>query len=205
MNANPSPFRNAAERRADREAKRDAVLLAAVRMFNERGFHATSLDDVAASLGVSKPTIYHYLGNKEQVLLSCLGRALDELWTSALAAREARGNGAERLKSFLASYAEFNMTDFGRCLVITRENELSEDGARQFRADKRRIHEMMRDMIEDGRNDGSIACDDANLLAFTIAGALNWPALWFRPDADHAASDLARSMIAMLAAGMDPR
>src|SRR2546422_9897159 len=54
------PFRTPAERVAQREQKREAVLRAAVRMFNSQGFHATSLDDVAASLGVSKPTIYHY-------------------------------------------------------------------------------------------------------------------------------------------------
>jgi hypothetical protein len=41
-----SPFRNQDERKADREEKREAVLRAAVRMFNAQGFHATSLDDV---------------------------------------------------------------------------------------------------------------------------------------------------------------
>ncbi|KAJ8135823.1 hypothetical protein OY671_010964 [Metschnikowia pulcherrima] len=62
-----SPFQTPEQRQADRAAKRDAVSRAAVRMFNEKGFHQTSLDDVAARLGISKPTIYHYLGNKDQV------------------------------------------------------------------------------------------------------------------------------------------
>ncbi|WP_286186586.1 TetR/AcrR family transcriptional regulator, partial [Acidovorax cavernicola] len=44
-----------------REAKRQAVLSAAAQLFNERGFHATSLDDIAARLGVSKPTLYYYV------------------------------------------------------------------------------------------------------------------------------------------------
>ena len=57
----PSPFRSATERQAEREQKREAVLRAAVRMFNAQGFHATSLDDVAASLGVSKPTISRFM------------------------------------------------------------------------------------------------------------------------------------------------
>ena len=74
-----SPFRNAQQRELDRASKREAVLLAAVRMFNERGFHATSLDDVAASLGVSKPLIYHYLGAKDQVLFECMRIGLEQL------------------------------------------------------------------------------------------------------------------------------
>ena len=82
-----SPFRTATERLAERESKREAVLRAAVRMFNARGFHATSLDDVAASLGVSKPTIYHYLGAKDQVLFECVTRGIEQLRAAVDAAQ----------------------------------------------------------------------------------------------------------------------
>ena len=78
-----SPFRTRVEKAQERAQKRDAVLTAAVRMFNARGYHATSLDDVAASLGISKPTIYHYLGNKEQVLIECVTRGLEPLRRAA--------------------------------------------------------------------------------------------------------------------------
>src|SRR3546814_20811040 len=60
-----SPFRTVREREVERAEKRQAVLVAAVRMFNERGFHAPSLNDVAARLGGTKPVICHYLGHKE--------------------------------------------------------------------------------------------------------------------------------------------
>lgn len=205
MNENPSPFRTAEQREADRESKRLAVLTAAARMFNERGFHATSLDDVAASLSISKPTIYHYLGNKEQVLLGCLKIGLTELLEAAEAARQAPGNSADRLKNFLAHYAEFNLRDFGRCVILTSESDMSAQNAALFRADKRRIHDMIRAMIEDGQRDGSIECEDANLLALTLAGALNWPARWFDPALGRDASELVRRMIDILASGFLPR
>ena len=69
-------------------------------MFNERGFHATSLDEVAASLGVTKPVIYHYLGNKDQVLLECVTIGLTQLLEAAEAA------GAVRGEIVLASFPE---------------------------------------------------------------------------------------------------
>lgn len=205
LSDNASPFRSREQKRADREAKRQAVLLAAVRMFNERGYHATSLDDVAASLGISKPTIYHYLGNKEQVLLTCLGTGLDRLADAAVEAREMAGNGAERLRAFMTRYAEFNMRDFGRCVILTQETDLSVDGARQFRADKRKIHEMIRDMIVEGQADGSIAQVDPTLLAFTMAGAINWTAHWFRSRKPGDEGEVASRMVAMLWAGLEPR
>src|SRR3546814_12889286 len=55
-----SPFASKAQRDQTRNAKKEAVLRAAVDLFNERGFHATSLDDIASRLGITKPAHYHY-------------------------------------------------------------------------------------------------------------------------------------------------
>src|ERR1700759_4074990 len=123
-----SPFRTAKQREAERVAKREAVLNAAVEVFNERGFSATSLDDVAARLGVTKPVIYHYLGSKEQVLLECLGRGIEELEAVAARARADHRGGADRLRAFLIGYAEVTMQPFGRCVVLTSDHELSAEG-----------------------------------------------------------------------------
>src|SRR3546814_4776471 len=90
-------------------------------MFNARGFHATSLDDLAASLGISKPTIYHYLGNKDQVLLECLTRGLMQLRAAAEEAQTLPGTGLDRLRAFLRSYADVNMLDFGHSVIRTGE------------------------------------------------------------------------------------
>ena len=74
-----SPWRNDRERQQPRSAKRDAVLSAAARLFTHRGFQGTSLDDIAQSLGVTKPTLYHYVANKEEILFECVRRGLGAL------------------------------------------------------------------------------------------------------------------------------
>lgn len=200
-----SPFPDRAQQRAARAAKREALLLAAVRMFNERGFHATSLDEVAASLGVSKPTIYHHLGNKDQVLLECVTIGLERLREAAAIASARPGRGLDRLRDFLVRYAQINMDDFGRCVIRTGDEALSPESAARFRALKREIDTAMRDLIDAAIADGSIAPADTRLLAFTLAGALNWPARWFRRDGALAASQVAEGMVDMLIAGLSPR
>lgn len=200
-----SPFRNVDERKADREQKRDAVLRAAVRMFNAQGFHATSLDDVAASLGVSKPTIYHYLGNKDQVLFECVTRGIDQLREAADAVREAPGTGLDRLRAFLRRYAEITMDDFGRCVIRTSEEALSAESATRFRALKREIDEAMRGLIAEGVADGSVVAADVRLTAFTMAGALSWSGRWFRADGASSAEEVAVQMVDILTAGLAPR
>lgn len=198
----PSPFRSSAQREDDRAQKREALLLAAVRMFNARGFHATSLDEVAASLGVSKPTIYHYLGNKDQVLFECVSRGIEELRAAADAARLVPGVGRDRLRAFLLRYGQINMSDYGRCVIRTGEESLSPESAARFRGLKREIDTAMRELIGEAMADGSIRRRDVKLVAFTLAGALNWPARWFRNDGVQSSEDVARAMVDLLLEGV---
>lgn len=200
-----SPFRSKSEREQDRADKREAVLLAAVRMFNARGYHAASLDDVAASLGISKPTIYHYLGNKEQVLVECVNRGLSMLREAADAAAGAPGSGHDRLRAFLLRYACINMDDFGRCVIRTNEEVLSMDSATRFRARKREIDEAVRGMIAEGIADGSIAPVDVRFASFALAGALNWPARWHDPEGPLKPDEIAEKLVDIALSGLTPR
>jgi len=205
LDPNPSPFPSVDEKRLAREAKRAAVLRAAVQMFNERGFHQTSLDDVAARLGISKPTIYHYLGNKDQVLLECVSIGLGQLIEAAEQSRQHAGSGADRLIAFLVRLAEVNMDDFGRCVIRTGDEALVPESRARFRALKRQIDTDLRGLITAAVADGSIAACDVKLMAFTLAGALNWPARWHDQSGALAPEAIAREMVAVLAQGFLPR
>ncbi len=200
-----SPFRSAQGRSEDRAIKRQALLTAAVRLFNERGFHATSLDEVATSVGVTKPLVYHYLGNKDQVLLECVSFGLAQLREVAEAARAVPGRGIDRLKAFLRRYAEVVMGDFGRCVIRTSDEMLTADSRARFRAAKREMDAAMREMLEAAVADGSVRIADVRLTAFTIAGALNWSARWHNDDAGQSRAETARDMVDILCAGLEPR
>lgn len=200
-----SPFLATDDRRHLRARKREAILTAAARMFNERGYHATSLDDVAARLGVSKPLVYHYLGNKEQVLLQCMQRGLADLQAAFDVGHRVEGSGLDRLRSYLVGYAEVNMTDFGRCVIRTGDEVLSPENRALFRADKRKIDGHIRQLIAEAVADGSASVEDVRFAAFALAGALNWPARWHRQDGERSTRDVAESLVAVLVEGLRPR
>lgn len=197
-----SPFRTAEQRQSDREAKRHALMLAAARMFNARGFHATSLDDVAASVGVTKPTIYHYLGNKEQVLIECMSVGLEQLKQEAEQARTQPGTALDRLRAFLLRYAEVNMSDFGICVIRTGDELLSPEGLEKLRSLKRPIDSAMRTFIAEGIEDGSIAPCDIKMTAFTLAGAVNWVSRWYDDAGPSSASQIAAKVVTVLESGL---
>ncbi len=200
-----SPFRTARQREAEKVTKRDALLLAAVKMFNLRGFTATSLDDVAISLGVTKPVIYYHLGNKDQVLLECLRRGLDQIQQAVQAASDSNGTTLERLRAFLVCYGMLIVSDFGTCVVRTDETALSAESAQTFRELKRGIDVRLRELIAVGIADGSVAPTDVRLAAFTLAGAINWTATWFDESGPMSADAMMAEMVGILLRGLRPR
>jgi AcrR family transcriptional regulator len=197
------PFRSNRDREDERRQKREALLEAAVRMFNARGFHATSLDDVAASVGVTKPVIYHHLGNKDQVLFECIRMGLQELRVVAKQAGAEPGSGLDRLKSYLRRYGEVVMGEFGKCVIRTGDEVLCPDTSRKVRALKAQVDSALRSLIEAAIADRSARAVDVRLAAFSFAGALNWTARWFQRDGQLATGEVARGIVDMLCGGIE--
>jgi AcrR family transcriptional regulator len=197
-----SPWPTPEERAREREQKREAVLSTAVRLFNTKGFHATSLDDVALALNVTKPTIYHYFANKDEVLFECVRRGLESIRESATTAAARGGTGRERLRTMLLDYAMVMTKDYGICVSRTQDTQLAPDSRARFRALKREIDTIIRNVIEEGVADGSIITADPRLATFTVTGALNWIAHWYDPKRKMSARAISEGTVAMLLAGL---
>lgn len=200
-----SPWRSKSERQRDRAVKRDAVLHAAVQSFNRNGFHNTSLDEVAASLNVTKPTIYHYFANKDEILFECVRLGLDGIRVAAETVEKNGGSGLDRLKALMRRYAIIMTQDFGICVTRTADHELSPGAKAEFRALKREIDKTVRRVTADGMRDGSIAPGDPKIVTFTLTGALNWIARWYDPEGPLSPDDIADGCLAVLLNGLMPR
>lgn len=188
-----------------REEKRQAVLLAAVRLFNAKGFHSTSLDDVAEALQVTKPTIYHYFKSKDDVLFECCQVGLRDMTAAFGAAMAQGGNGAVRLRALMVSYGLLMTRDFGMCITRTADSELSPSSLVRFRALKRDVDQFLRRAIREAMADGSIATADVHLTAFTISGAINWIGRWYAPEGPLSAQEIAEGIADRLMTGLAPR
>jgi AcrR family transcriptional regulator len=200
-----SPWRSKSERERNRAVKREAVLHAAVQSFNRNGFHNTSLDDVAASLNVTKPTIYHYFANKDEILFECVRLGLEGIRIAAETVERNGGSGMDRLKALMRRYAIIMTQDFGMCVTRTADHELSAGAKAQFRALKREIDHTVRRVIADGMRDGSIAPGDPKMVTFALTGALNWIARWYDPEGPLSPDEIADGCLAVLLHGLAPR
>lgn len=206
LSGRESPWPLPEERARERELKRDAVVMAAARLFSRAGFHATSLDDVANTLGVTKPTIYHYFASKDEILFECTRRGLTAIAAAGAEANIAGGaNGLERLEAMMRGYARVMTQDVGRVCTLTSEFDLSEQSKREFRRIKREVDRVVRDLVIEGMKDGSIAKADPKLVTFTLTGALNWIARWFDDAGPQSVDEVAEACVATLIHGLAPR
>src|ERR1700761_4568655 len=119
----PSPWRASRERQHDREVKREAVIRAAAHAFNHKGYHNTSLDDIAAALEVTKPTVYYYVTNKEQLLFECFVAGVEQIRAGFREARDMDIPARERLHTVLRLYAKVMASEFGWCMVRVEDQD----------------------------------------------------------------------------------
>lgn len=181
------------------------MLDAAVRLFNEKGFQSTSLDDVAGALQVTKPTIYHYFASKDEILFECVRLGLEHIRRAVESASTGSSSGLERLKTLIHEYALVKTRNFGICVSRTTDDQLSSASRLHFRALKREINQLLQNVIVASVADGSVRPVDPRLTAFAVAGALNWIAHWYRPDGGMAPEAIADGMVEMLVSGLAPR
>lgn len=197
-----SPWAQAPSRAAQHQAKRDAVLHVAAQMFNERGFHATSLDDIAARLNVTKPTLYYYVKNKDAILLACVKKGLDMTLEGIDASRAAGGNTIDQLRACMRTYAEVVTQPFGMCLIRVGDEEVPEPSRTELRRLKSEIDHAFRRLVEQGVQEGVLAPCDPKMAAFVIAGGLSWIGRWYQPQGAYSADQIIEQCTQLLLQGV---
>lgn len=201
--ASPWPVRSASQR--NRVVKREAVIRAAARAFNAKGYYNTSIDDIAAALNVTKPTIYYYVANKEQLLLECILTGLERVLEPFRQPRGPDTTACERLNETIRHYARAIASEYGWCMVRAEDLGLGPLSIAQIKKLKSEIDRGIRRLLEEGARDGSIKTDDCKMTAFALAGALNWIAHWYRENQSMSAAEIAEAFVRIFNFGLTPR
>jgi AcrR family transcriptional regulator len=200
-----SPWLPRDQRSKSRDEKREAVLKTAAQLFSTQGFHKTTLTDIARQLHITKPAIYHYFSSKDEILLECTRVGLAAAESEFETAVRAGASGRERLEHFMIWFAENMTTVFGTCLVRIADQDLEPQTQSELHAAKKIIDRRLRQLLDMGIADGSIAPCNSRLAAFTIAGALNWVGHWYKPGGSWTARAAAEQVVALLVSGIAPR
>jgi AcrR family transcriptional regulator len=181
--------------------RRDDLTRAAARLFAERGFHGTSMGDLAKALGVQKGSLYSHTVSKQQLLFQTMREgagafhaALDDVPENAPA--------VDRIRLALRGHLRVVAEQLEVATVFTREwRYLDEEYRAEILAERRRYEERFRALFREGVESGELRSDlDVASAALLALSAANWAYTWLTPERD--TDELADRFTAILVDGM---
>lgn len=162
---------------------REVVLEAAVELFTERGYHGTSMRDIAAGAGVTVASIYHHFASKQEILRHLMVRTMSDVLAVTRAALETAGPApAERLGALIEAWVLFHTQRQAEALIGASElRSLEERGRREVVALRDEQEALFRAAVEAGVESGDFATPYPREAARAIINMGYSIASWYRP------------------------
>jgi AcrR family transcriptional regulator len=181
--------------------RRSELTREAARLFAERGYHGTSIGDLAKALGVQKGSLYAHIESKQDLLYEAMSEGA-RAFHDALDAIPDDLPVTERIRLALRAHLRVVAEQLDVATVFVREwRYLEGERAEEFLAERRRYEERFRALFREGRERGALRTDlDENAAVLLVLSAANWAYTWLPADAD--TDELADRFFAILLDGI---
>jgi len=162
--------------------RRVEIYFAAAKIIREKGFQATSLQDIAREVGLTKAGLYHYIPSKERLLYEIMNYAMDRVDRDVIAPAREIKDPAERLIAIAESYARLVVGNQEITIVLNDIGGLT--GAKKRHVNERQdaFYQFVRDTIHELEDNHKISGTDISVLAMSFFGVIRWLAHWYRPN-----------------------
>ena len=183
--------------------RRTEIVQHASELFDEVGYHTTSMDDIAKAVGLAKPTLYHYFQSKDSILLAVheefIRLLLGRQRTRALSEDQ---DPIEVLYEVMVDIIDLMRTHRGHVRVFFEHHrELPADARSGAMADRDEYFRSVRQIFEAGQARG-VFRGDPELSALALFGMCNWAYQWYDPKGRLTTQDVARYFHGVLLDGV---
>ncbi|HEY0601391.1 MAG TPA: TetR/AcrR family transcriptional regulator [Herpetosiphonaceae bacterium] len=185
--------------------RREAIIDAAVRLFHERGYSNTSMQNIADAVGLLKGSLYYYITSKEDLLFEIHERFMNVL-IEKTERREAAADlpPRERLEGVIVDLLQL-IRDYRAYVEVFFRERYSMEGSRwdAIHETRKRYEAMVREIIRDGQHDGSFRADlDEQIVTFGLFGMCNWSYQWLNASGRLSAAEIARNFSTLFLDGL---
>lgn len=187
--------------------RRSFIIDTAARLFDEHGYHSTSMEDIADGVGLAKPTLYHYFRSKDEILFEIHAAMIEMI----LVSHEQRlpgqaGRWGELLKAMIADVIRLMETHPGHLRIFFEHHrELPASYKKTIRSKRNRYRDHVRDVIVNGIRDGEFREVDPDLATLAVLGVANWTYQWLYPAGEYSAERVTDAFYSYLVDGLAPR
>jgi AcrR family transcriptional regulator len=181
--------------------RRDEVIRVATRLFAAKGYYATTLDQIAEEIGITKPALYYYITNKEDILRTIINQMLEPM-QEVVDIGKSGISPIEKLrkimKTLIQSAAERKETTL---LAFEQANILPKRSRDALRRRQKEVEHTVMQVLKEGIEQGYFVVSDVKMAGFTILAASNWIYHWYQPEGKMTPLEIADHCIKLLENG----
>ncbi|HEX7957732.1 MAG TPA: TetR/AcrR family transcriptional regulator, partial [Pyrinomonadaceae bacterium] len=157
------------------------IYRAAAQIILRKGYDATSVNDIANALGMTKAGLYHYINGKKELLYDIMNFGLGELDEEVATPAEAIKDPAARLRFVVAAHARLVTRGQGAITILVDEiTALTPPQQRKITQRKRAYFDFLRGTLDELKAAGQLQDVDTTAATFSLLGMINWLSRWFR-------------------------
>lgn len=187
------------------ELRRSSLLRAAAQVIQENGYHATSMDDIAAAAGLTKPGLYYSIRGKQHLLYEIMTYTLDLYETAVVTPARAVADPEQRIRQMIANHIRLIAEgEHGQAITIVTEEivGLTPAHRRTIQQRKRLYLEFIRATFQQLKDAGKLKDLDPLALAFAMQSMILWLGYWFDPAGALSDTQIAEQYTEVLLHGM---
>jgi AcrR family transcriptional regulator len=184
--------------------REDQVRAAALRLFKEKGYHATSMRDIANAVGINKGSLYSYIRSKEDLLIPVFERAMGVLLEQMeQISADASLVPTERLRRAIHAHVTAVADNLDVLTVYLSEwRQLGAESLTTVRLQRERYASLFEDILQDGLHSGEFRPMDTRIVMLGMIGMCNYLFRWYRPDGRLTTAEVADELIEMVMRGV---
>lgn len=184
-------------------SRREQILHTARQLFSDRGYHATSMRDIAEALGIQAGSLYVHIRSKEDVLFEIVDRCADQFLRALAPVLESPRPAPERLREALRAHLQVMARNLETATVFFHEWKFLDPERRQAVIRKRDEYEAgFRRIIAEGVAAGAFRPVDVRLAACAVLSMANWFYHWYSPAGPLSAEEIADRFADMILWGL---
>lgn len=181
----------------------DEILDCAATLFFRKGYHNTSIEDIAREVGMLKGSLYYYIDSKEDVLYDILQGVMEQAQSAMQKAIVGVSDPAEQLRRGLDQQIEVIIRNQVRVGLFLHEfNALSSRKQQRIQEARRKYQELFVGILKRGQSSGVFVQGDPNLLTNAVMGMCNWIYRWYRPETSPTLDTVKHTFIGLVMGGI---
>jgi AcrR family transcriptional regulator len=187
-----------------RTPRRAEMIRVAARLFSERGYHGTSMQQLGDALGLQRGSLYAHIGSKEELLYDVVDDGAEAFLERAGRVESMEALASVKLRRLLVGHIETAIQHLDAATVFLNEwRYLSDDRRAEIQSKRDRYEGTVRQVIVDGIEAGEFRADtDVGFAARLVLSAGNWTFAWYRPGGELGPTDIGERFARLVLRGL---